>query len=94
VRVLNPARAGFRPGKVVQFSQGHLAPAGGGRGAGEPDEFQGLTASPAGVALTWSQLGLDGVAHLEYRRIGLKSFAPPPKRHKRHRRHPHPKQEK
>jgi hypothetical protein len=76
VRVLNPSRRGYRLGRTVQFSQGNLVPAGSGRGAGEPDEFQGLAASPAGVALTWSQLWIDGVAHLEYRRIALAAFAP------------------
>jgi hypothetical protein len=93
VRLLNPARGGFSLGRTVQFSQGQLLPTGTGRGAGQPDEFQGLSASPAGVALTWSQLGIDGVAHLEYRRIALSAFAKPHRRRKPPKHHPHPRQE-
>jgi hypothetical protein len=92
VRVLNPGRAGLSPGRTVQFSVGRLLPTSPGRSDGEPDEFQGLVATRLGVALTWSQLGLDGLDHLEFRRIALSAFAPrkphrrrPPHRHRRHR---------
>jgi hypothetical protein len=88
VRVLDPRGRGFALGRTVQFSAGPQLPTGAGRGAGEPDEFQGVAASPAGVALTWSQLGLDGIDHLEYRRIALRAFAlAPPRRGS----HPHRK---
>jgi BNR/Asp-box repeat protein len=75
VRVLNPVRDGFSLGRTVQFSQGRLAPTNPGRSDGEPDEFQGLTATRLGVSLTWSQLGMDGLDHLEFRRIWLRAFA-------------------
>ncbi len=100
VRVLNPERGALALGRTVQFSQGKLLPTNPGSSDGEPDEFQGLAATPLGVALTWSQLGLDGLDHLEFRRIALGAFAPPraeprkpaPARHHhkppRHRRKP------
>lgn len=76
VRVLNPRRSGgFALGRTVQFTAGPQPPAGGGRGALEPDEFQGLVADPLGVSLTWSQLGSDGLAHLMFRRVPLRRFA-------------------
>jgi hypothetical protein len=83
VRVLDPGRAGPGLGRTVQFSAGPQLPTGPGRSDGEPDEFQGLVATPIGVALTWSQLGLDGLDHVEFRRIALSAFAPAPAR--RHR---------
>ena len=91
VRVLNPAPGGgVRPGKTVLFSVGTLPPAASGRGDGVPDEFQGLTASSAGVGLTWSQLEPDGLARLVFRRIAPSAFAAAPAKHRRHhRRHRH-----
>lgn len=93
VRVLEPVRDGLAPGRTVQLSAGRLLPTNPGRSDGEPDEFQGLVATPLGVALTWSQLGLDGLDHLEFRRIALSAFGPPashrahkPHRNRRHRR--------
>jgi hypothetical protein len=87
VRVLNPSPAGFALGKTVELSAGRLLPTNPGRSNGEPDEFQGLTASPLGVSLTWSQLQLDGLDHLMYRRIALCAFTPAHvKRRHRHRR--------
>ena len=74
VRVLNPAHGGFALGPTVQFSNGGLLPTNPGRSNGEPDEFQGLAASRLGVALTWSQIGLDGLDHLVFRRISLSAF--------------------
>ena len=74
VRVLNATRSGFTLGRTVQFSGGPLLPTNPGRSNGEPDEFQGLVATTAGVALTWSQLHLDGLDHLMYRRIALSAF--------------------
>ena len=74
------------------ISAGRLLPTDPGRSDGEPDEFQGLAATPLGVSLTWSQLGLRGLDRLEFRRIGLSAFAPPPPPHHhkppRHRRKP------
>ena len=75
VRVLNPAPRGLSLGRTVQFSQGRLLPTNPGRSDGQPDEFQGLVASRLGVGLTWSQLGLDGLDHLAFRRIGLGAFS-------------------
>jgi hypothetical protein len=74
VRVLNPTATGFALGRTVQYSTGPLLPTNPGRSDGEPDEFQGLTASRLGVALTWSQLEPDGLDHLMYRRIALSAF--------------------
>ena len=90
VRVLNPSPTGLRPGRTVQFSAGPLLPTNPGRSDGEPDEFQGLAVSPLGVALTWSQLGLDGLDHLMYRRIALSAFGPPSVRARSRRRRPRP----
>jgi hypothetical protein len=92
VRVLVPSHGVLHAGKTVLFSQGQLLPAGTGRGAGQPDEFQGLSATSAGVALTWSQLGIDGVAHLKYRRIALGAFATATKKHRKPHRHRKPPQ--
>lgn len=75
VRVLNPDQHGFSLGTAVRFSDGHLPPTDPGRSDGQPDEFQGLVATPLGVALTWSQLGLDGLDQLEFRRIALSAFS-------------------
>jgi hypothetical protein len=79
VRVLNPTRRGFSLGPTVRFSRGRLQPTNPGRSDGEPDEFQGLVATRLGVGLTWSQLGLDGLDHLEFRRIGLTAFGRGPR---------------
>ncbi len=76
VRVLNPRRGGFARGMTVQFSTGPLAPTNAGRGDGEPDEFQGLVASPLGVGLTWSQPEPGGLARLVFRRMALIAFSP------------------
>ena len=79
VRVLNPvggpgSPVGFAPGKTVQFSNGPQLPTNPGRSDGEPDEFQGLVASRLGVSLTWSQLGVDGIDHVMFRRLPLSVF--------------------
>jgi len=93
VRVLNPRPGGgLSLGKTVLFSTGTLPPAASGRGDGVPDEYQGLTASSAGVGLTWSQLEPDGFARLVFRRIALSAFgnpapAHPKRRHRRGHRH-------
>jgi hypothetical protein len=74
VRVLLPGRHGtLRPGRTVEFSEGPQAPTSGGRGSLQPDEFQGLAATSAGVALTWSQL-TGSVDHLMFRRVPLRVF--------------------
>lgn len=75
VRVLNPAGGGLRLGRTRQFSSGRLLPSNPGRGDLEPDEFQGLVATSLGVALTWSQLGPDGLDRLEFRRMSLGAFS-------------------
>jgi hypothetical protein len=87
VRVLNPARGGLALGKTVQFSTGAQQPGASGRGAGLPDEFQGLAATPLGVSLTWSQLELGGLSRLVFRRIALSAFAAPARHHRRPRKH-------
>lgn len=75
VRVLKPLRRGMLvPGRTVEFSDGPQLPTTAGRGALEPDEFQGLAATAMGVALTWSQLGSDGLDHLMFRRVPLAAF--------------------
>ena len=62
-------------GRTVEFTTGPQSSATVGRGQLQPDEFQGLVATRKGVALTWSQLGSDGLAHLVYRRLPLPAFA-------------------
>ena len=74
VRTLRLSSSGVRFGRVVEFSDGPQPVATAGRGQLQPDEFQGLVATRAGVALTWSQLGADGWAHLMFRRIPLTAF--------------------
>jgi hypothetical protein len=74
VRVLTRRGAGLSMGRTVLFSKGALAPTNPGRGDGEPDEFQGLAATRLGVGLTWSQLGPDGLDHVEFRRVPLGAF--------------------
>jgi hypothetical protein len=71
VRVLSPD---MTPGRTVEFSDGPQAPATSGRGALQPDEFQGLVATSRGVGLTWSQLGDDGLSHLMFRCVPLAAF--------------------
>ena len=61
-------------GPVVEFTAGRQPAATAGHGQLQPDEFQGLVATRAGVGLTWSQLGSDGWAHLMFRRIPLTAF--------------------
>jgi hypothetical protein len=75
VRVLKPdGQGGVRRGAVVEFSDGpQLSPTGSGRGAGQPDEFQGLVATTHGVGLTWSQLN-GGLTDLMFRRVPLSAF--------------------
>jgi hypothetical protein len=74
VRVLKPGRGGLmRPGRVVEFSEGPQPPTTGGRGSLQPDEFQGLAATSAGVGLTWSQLA-GSADHLMFRRVPLTAF--------------------
>lgn len=75
VRPVRPdGRGGLRLGRVVEFTQGPQSPTASGRGALQPDEFQGLVATRKGVALTWTQLGEEGLARLRYRRIPLQAF--------------------
>lgn len=75
VRVLKPGPHNtFVPGRTVQFTAGPQSPTSSGRGDLQPDEFQGLVATRLGVALTWSQLGSDGLDHLMFRRIPLTTF--------------------
>jgi hypothetical protein len=82
VRVLNPPRrrhvrrpAAFRlvPGTTVRFTTEPEPPNASGRGALAPDEFQGLVATPLGVALTWSRL-TGSLDDLMFRRIPLRAF--------------------
>jgi hypothetical protein len=74
VRVLKPTRGGLlRAGRSVEFTQGPQQPTTGGRGALQPDEFQGLAATSAGVGLTWSQLA-GSLDHLMFRRVPLSAF--------------------
>jgi hypothetical protein len=93
VRVFTPdPSGGLTPGKTVQFTTTPQPPTGGGRGLLEPDEFQGLVATSAGVALSWSQL--EGhLSDLMFRRVPLAAFASPAgargahrARHRAHRR--------
>jgi hypothetical protein len=75
VRALAPVGSSLSPaGPVVEFSDGPQPPTTSGRGELQPDEFQGLAASSAGVALTWSQLATDGLDHLMFRRVPLSAF--------------------
>jgi hypothetical protein len=95
VRALNPARRGLTPGRTVEFSDGPQLPTAAGRGILQPDEFQGLVATRAGVALTWSQLAADKLDHLMFRRVPLSAFGrwpvtKPKPRRERERKHPQP----
>jgi hypothetical protein len=78
VRVLKPNGAGaLQKGLTVEFSAGPQPGAtSSGRGVLQPDEFQGLVATPMGVALTWSQL-VGGLDDLMFRRVPLSRFEPP-----------------
>ena len=69
---LAPGRVGLA--QVVQFTVASQPPNSSGRTPLQPDEFQGLVATNAGVALTWTQLGRDGLDHLVFRRIPLAAF--------------------
>ena len=69
---LTPGHVAF--GRVVQFTVAAQLPNSSGRSPLQPDEFQGLAATRAGVALTWTQLGSDGLDHLVFRRIPLAAF--------------------
>jgi len=75
VRVFTPSAAGaYTPGPTVEFTNGPSASVAEGRGSLQPDEFQGLVATPVGIGLTWSQLGDDGLDHLMFRRRPLRLF--------------------
>jgi hypothetical protein len=74
VRALALNGRGVRFGPPVRFTVSPQPPTSGGRTPLQPDEFQGLVATVRGVALTWSQLGADGLDHLVFRRIPLAAF--------------------
>jgi hypothetical protein len=75
VRVLNPAeRNRLTPGRTVEFTDGpQPGNTRSGRGAAQPDEFQGLVATRIGVGLTWSQLN-GRYDDLMFRRVPLRAF--------------------
>jgi hypothetical protein len=75
VRVLEPdAKGGPKMGATVEYTDGpQKGRTGDGRGGLQPDEFQGLVATPEGVALTWSQLEGE-LTDLMFRRIPLSEF--------------------
>ena len=75
VRVLSLSTSGVRLGRTVRFTASSQSPTSGGRSPLQPDEFQGLVATARGVALTWSQLGSDGLDHLMFRRIPLSAWS-------------------
>jgi hypothetical protein len=79
VRVLRPGPNGaLVPGRTVEFTDGpQKAPTGEGRGVLQPDEFQGLVATSAGVGLTWSQLN-GKLDDLMFRRVPLAAFGEAP----------------
>ena len=74
VRVLSITAGGVSFGKTVRYTTSSQPPTNSGRSPLQPDEFQGLVATRLGVALTWSQLGSDGLAHLMFRRIPLSAW--------------------
>jgi hypothetical protein len=74
VRAVRLSSRSAELGRVVEFTHGPQPVASAGRGQLQPDEFQGLVATRAGVGLTWSQLGSDGWADLMFRRIPLTAF--------------------
>ena len=74
VRVLSVTAGGVSFGKTVRYTTSSQPPTNSGRSPLQPDEFQGLVATRLGVALTWSQLGSDGLAHLMFRRIPLSAW--------------------
>jgi hypothetical protein len=59
----------------VRFTVASQPPTNNGRSPLQPDEFQGLGATTAGVGLTWSQLGKDGLDHLVFRRVPLSAWS-------------------
>lgn len=74
VRVFSDdGRGGLAPGTTVTYSDGPQLPTGSGRGVLQPDEFQGLVATPLGVGLTWSQL-VGQYSDLMFRRVAPSAF--------------------
>ena len=97
VRAVSVGRSGATTlGKVLEYSEGpQPGTTSSGRGALQPDEFQGLVATRLGVALTWSQLS-GGLDELMFRRVPLTAFGvasahpihhPARKRHRHRRKH-------
>jgi hypothetical protein len=74
VRALGVSAGRVRLGRTVRFTTSSQQPTSSGRSPLQPDEFQGLVATARGVALTWSQLGADGLGHLVFRRIPLDAW--------------------
>ena len=74
VRVIGLRSGSVVPGTTVRFTAASQPPTNNGRSPLQPDEFQGLAATSAGVGLTWSQLGRDGLDHLVFRRIPLSAW--------------------
>lgn len=77
VRVLSPDPSGaLVPGRTLQFSDGPERPGTSGRGSLQPDEFQGLVATSAGVGLTWSRFN-GSLDDLMFRSVPLSAFEAP-----------------
>jgi hypothetical protein len=75
--VLDPSAAGtLVPGRTLEFSDGPEGPGGGGRGALQPDEFQGLVATSLGVGLTWSRFN-GSLDDLMFRSVPAAAFEAP-----------------
>jgi hypothetical protein len=64
-------------GPAVQFTDGPQAPVTQHRGGVAPDEYLGMAASAAGVAMDWSQLGAGGLPDVFFRRIPLSAWGKP-----------------
>lgn len=79
VRLVGIAAPGSAPvlSRVVELTDGpQTGQTGNGRGALQPDEFQGMTATRLGISATWSQL-VGQVDNLMYRRVPLSAFDGP-----------------
>jgi hypothetical protein len=68
-------------GRTLQFTDGPQVPITQYRGGVAPDEYLGMTASHAGVAMDWSQLGAGRLPDIFYRRIPLAAFRSTSRRH-------------
>jgi hypothetical protein len=74
-RVFNTTRNGrLSAGRTIQFTNGPVAPVTQHRGGVAPDEYLGMAASSAGIAMDWSEIGAGGLPDIFFRRIPLTAW--------------------